>query len=62
MTFELPRQVNAGTLARALRDKHNIQVKLVPEVWLSGIRLSPHVFNTEAEVARLMIALRAELG
>lgn len=62
VTFELPRQVNAGTLARALRDKHNIQVKLVPEVWLSGIRLSPHVFNTEAEVARLMIALRAELG
>jgi len=62
VTFEVPTQVDAGTLARTLRDKHHIQVKLVPKEWLNGIRLSPHVFNTESDVTRLMTALRAELA
>lgn len=62
VTFRLPDQVEAGVLARALRDKYHIQVKVVPKVWLNGIRLSPHVFNTEDEVARLETALRTELS
>ncbi len=62
VTFELPRQVDAAKVARALRDKHHVQVKLVPKEWLNGIRLSPHVFNTEDEVGRLITALRSELS
>ena len=61
LTLELPAHADAGVLMRTLRDKHRVQVKLVPKRWLNGIRLSPHVFNTNDDVNKLISALRAEL-
>jgi selenocysteine lyase/cysteine desulfurase len=60
ITFELPASMESQALMRTLRDKHRIQVKVVPKQWLNGIRLSPHVFNTADEVDALLRALRAE--
>jgi selenocysteine lyase/cysteine desulfurase len=45
-----------------LHEKYRIVVKAVPPHWLNGIRVSPHIFNTEEEVDQLLRALRAELG
>jgi selenocysteine lyase/cysteine desulfurase len=44
-----------------LREKRKIIVKLVPAGWLNGIRLSPHVFNTERDTADVISALPKEL-
>jgi len=62
ITFELPAQVDAAALRGNLRDTHHVEVKIVPKRWLNGIRLSPHVFNTEGDVDVLLAALKAEVG
>jgi selenocysteine lyase/cysteine desulfurase len=45
-----------------MRDKRNIELKLVPKNWLDGIRVSTHLFNTEQDVDALAAALKAELA
>jgi selenocysteine lyase/cysteine desulfurase len=62
VTFELPAGVDSRDLMKTLRDKHRIEVKLVPKRWLNAIRLSPHIFNTADEVGALLSALRRELA
>ena len=37
-------------------------VKMVEKQWFNGIRLSPHIFNTEADVDAALAALRTELA
>jgi selenocysteine lyase/cysteine desulfurase len=37
-------------------------VKLVEKQWFNGIRISPHIFNTQADIDRAIQALRTELG
>jgi len=49
-------------LHKRLRDKHNVQLKVVPKNWLNGNRVSTHLFNTEQDVDALVAGLRAELG
>ena len=45
-----------------MRDKHNVELKMVPKNWLNGIRVSTHLFNTEQDVDRLIAALKSELA
>jgi selenocysteine lyase/cysteine desulfurase len=61
VAFILPDRIDSQVVQLALRDKHKIVVKLVEKRWFNGIRISPHVFNTEAEIDRAVQALRAEL-
>ena len=44
-----------------LRDRHRVIVKMVEKQWFNGIRLSPHIFNTEAEVDAALAAIRVDL-
>jgi selenocysteine lyase/cysteine desulfurase len=62
VTFKLPQEIDSQVLAKTLQEKYRIIVKVVPKRWLNGIRLSPHIFNTEQEVDQLLSALRAELA
>ena len=62
LTYRLPEAVDSNTLHVSLREKHNIQVKVVPTNWLNGQRISTHLFNTEQEVDRLVDALKKELA
>jgi selenocysteine lyase/cysteine desulfurase len=57
----IPGRVDSQVLQVALRDKHNVMVKLVERQWFNGIRISPHIFNTEADIDRAVRALRTEL-
>ena len=58
----LPGAIDAEALQATLLGKYSIMVKLVEKQWFNGIRISPHIFNTEADIDRATQALRAELG
>jgi selenocysteine lyase/cysteine desulfurase len=58
----VPESHPADALRDRLRDRHRVMVKMVEKQWFNGIRLSPHVFNTEADVDAALAALRTELA
>ena len=61
LTFSLPDGVNPHGLAETLRTKHKIVVRPVTGHNVNGIRLSFHVYNSEADVGRLLDAVQQEL-
>ena len=62
VSFSLPDGVVNGPLARTLREKHRVVVKVVPRRLVNGFRVSTHLYNSEEEVEKLLRALRTELG
>lgn len=62
VAFALPDQVDGGDLRDRLRRKHGITVKMIEKQWFNGIRLSPHILNTEADIDATLQALRVELA
>ena len=61
ISVELPQGIVPGQFMQALLDKHRVQVKAIPRPF-RGIRLSPHVFNTAADIDKALAAIRQELG
>jgi selenocysteine lyase/cysteine desulfurase len=61
ITFRLPTEIDSQVIATRLREQHKMIVKMVPKRWLNGIRLSPHIFNTEKEVDTVLSVLSREL-
>ena len=51
----------SDVLRDRLRQRHRVMVKMVEKRWFNGIRLSAHLFNTEADVDAGLAAVRAEL-
>ena len=62
LTFRLPDRMASRALQEKLLDAHKIAVKVVPSQWLNGTRLSMHLFNTDADIAALVDALRKEIA
>ena len=62
LTFQLPDDIRSDEFHNRLREKHNVQLKVVPKNWLNGNRVSTHLFNTEQDVDALVTALKAELA
>jgi len=62
VTFTLPDERESRAFQLMMREKHNVELKMVPKNWLNGIRVSTHLFNTEQDVDRLIIALKSELA
>lgn len=62
VAVRLPDAIDSAVFQNALRDKHGLVVKMVEKRWFNGIRLSPHIFNTEADIDRALAAIRTELG
>jgi len=58
----VPPGIPSDVLRDRLREKHRVMVKMVEKRWFNGIRLSAHVFNTEADVDKALEALRIELA
>ena len=58
----LPDRLDSSAFRQAMHDRHNVVVKMAEKRWFNGIRLSPHLFNTQAEVDRALVAIRAELS
>jgi selenocysteine lyase/cysteine desulfurase len=61
LTYALPDSIDSVTLHQRMRDKHNIELKVVPKGWLNGNRVSTHLFNTDQDVDALVAALKVEL-
>lgn len=61
LTFALPDGIESTALRLRLREKHNVEVKVVPGNWLNGIRISTHLFNTEPDIDAVVRALKKEL-
>ncbi|MEO5819287.1 MAG: aminotransferase class V-fold PLP-dependent enzyme [Vicinamibacteraceae bacterium] len=62
VAVRVPDTQPADALRDRLRDRHRVIVKMVEKQWFNGIRLSAHIFNTEADVDAALAALRAELA
>jgi hypothetical protein len=58
----LPPTIDADLLTARLRERHRVVIKLAEKRFFNGIRMSPHVFNDEAQVVTALAALRIELG
>jgi selenocysteine lyase/cysteine desulfurase len=57
VAFVLPDAIDSQAMLDALREKHGIIVKRVEKRWFNGIRVSPHVLNTEGDVDALLRAV-----
>lgn len=62
VTCVLPDDVDSKVLRDTLREKHKIVVKMVEKHWFNGIRLSPHILNSVADIDAALQALRVELA
>lgn len=62
LTYELPEKFESRAFQQLMREKHTIELKVVPKNWLNGNRVSTHLFNTEHDVDTLVAALKAELS
>jgi selenocysteine lyase/cysteine desulfurase len=60
--FMLPQEIDSLALRLRMHDKYNVVVKQEEKQWFNGIRLSPHIFNTEEDIDRALSALRAEIA
>ena len=58
----LPGSLDASTLARALYEKDRIAVATRGGQDRGGVRVSPHLYNSPAEIDRLLAALRKYLA
>ena len=62
LTYTLPDSIESGAFQQRMREKHNIELKVVPKNWLNGNRVSTHLFNTEQDVDALVAALSGFWG
>ena len=61
LSYVLPERVKSDVLYQRLADRHKVIVKVVPGNFFNGNRISTHLFNTEADVDRLVEALKQEV-
>ena len=61
LTFALD-GVDNSAFAAALKKKHGLIVKVVPNNLVNGIRISPHVYTTDADLDYLLAAIKQELA
>ena len=62
LTYTLPDDMESSAFQQMMREKHNMELKVVPKNWLNGNRVSTHLFNTEQDVDALVAALKQELA
>jgi selenocysteine lyase/cysteine desulfurase len=61
VAFKLPDAIDGSAFRTALRQKHNIVLKQTEKRWFNGMRISPHIFNTETDIEAALKAIAAEL-
>ena len=62
VSLSLPEGVDNRKVFSTLLKKYGIQVKLLdPDTFPRAIRISPHIYNTEEDINRFLMAIRKEL-
>jgi selenocysteine lyase/cysteine desulfurase len=62
LSYRLPDDVDSHAFQQRMRERRNIELKVVPRNWFNGNRVSTHLFNSEQDVDALVAALGAELS
>lgn len=62
VAFRLPKTVDSSAFRNAMRGKYNVVLKQTEKRWFNGMRISPHVFNTEPDIDAALQAIRSELA
>jgi selenocysteine lyase/cysteine desulfurase len=62
VSFKLPDSIDSRAFRDALLNKYGIVIKVGEKRWFNGNRISPHIFNTEAEIDAALSAIRTELA
>lgn len=62
VSFKLPDAVDSRSFRDVLLKKYNIVIKVGEKRWFNGNRISPHIFNTEADIDGALAAIRREIS
>lgn len=61
VAFRLPDTMDSTAFRGALGTKYRVILKQTEKRWFNGMRISPHVFNTEADIDAALKAIASEL-
>ena len=62
VVFRLPDTVDSKTFRGALGSKYRVILKQTEKRWFNGMRISPHVLNTEADIDAALNTIASELA
>jgi selenocysteine lyase/cysteine desulfurase len=62
VAFRLPDAIESTAFRRTLGQKYSLILKQTEKRWFNGMRISPHVFNTEADIDAALKAIASELA
>lgn len=62
VAFALPDAADSSAFRTTMRQKYNLMLKQTEKRWGNGMRISPHVFNTESDIDAALKAIAAELA
>lgn len=62
VAFRLPDAIDSAAFRGTLGQKYRVILKQTEKRWFNGMRISPHVFNTEADIDAALKAIASELG
>ena len=62
VAFRLPDAADSTAFRNAMAQKHRIVLKQTEKRWGNGMRISPHVFNTESDIDAALKAIATELA
>ena len=62
IAFRLPDAINSTAFRTAMREKYHVVLKQTEKRWGNGMRISPHIFNTVADIDAALKAIATELA
>lgn len=62
VAFRLPDTMDSTKFRGTLGSKYGVILKQTEKRWFNGMRISPHVFNSEADIDAALNAIALELG
>jgi len=62
VAFRLPDTIDSASFRGTMAAKHRLILKQTEKRWFNGMRISPHIFNTEADIDAALKAIAAELA
>src|SRR5262249_15243709 len=62
VAFKLPETVDSSEFFGAMAQRHGVVLQQTEKRWFNGMRISPHVFNTDADIDNALKAIASELS
>lgn len=62
VVFRLPDSVDSAAFRNLMREKYKVVLKQTEKRWGNGMRISPHVFNTETDIDAALKVIATELA